>query len=170
MSGVKEVGAVIAAWKSVAALAVTATLLLGGCSAGPAPTVTVTATAPTPSVSHAGQSVCDYGPVSKGQMGVIISTWDLVKASRGQSDHAGHLESLQEYIESAQEDETKGCVGSVESSALVFEIALVKAESSTSGEASSSSYENIATAGNAWFDAIGFADLRFSTKPNDSGG
>lgn len=150
-------------------LAIATFVLLAGCTAGPAPTVTVTATAtPTPSVTRSDRSVCDYGPMWKGQMGVIVSAWDLVKASRGESDHVDQMESMQKYIETMQDEESEGCVGSVESAGLVFEIALAKAAAASRGKAPDSYYGNIVTAGNAWFDSINFTDLRFSMKPNDA--
>lgn len=148
-------------------------LALAGCSAPaasapaqPAMTVTVTVAASSPSPS-APKEVCDYGVMGDGAMAIIIDGWDLVKASRGASDHAKMVDGFMDSIKSAQTSETKGCVGSVESAKLLFETSILNAEVQFKDRGAAEDYRTIVDAGNAWFDAIGFTKYRFTMGKRD---
>jgi len=156
------------------ALAATLFLAISSCTGqppAPVPTVTATVTATIPKTTPTATELaaCDYGPMGDGQMALVISAWDLVKASRGASDHPERIETLTEYVKNAQESETKGCQGSAESAGLVFEVAILNADVNISGEAERDDYTKIVAAGNAWFDASGYTEHRFSMGENDLG-
>lgn len=147
-----------------------AIIMLAGCSASPAPATTVTVTAPVSSSSAPApaENVCEY-PMSDGLQGIIISSWDLVKASRGESDHARMVDGLMQSVKTAQKDEEKGCKGSVESAELLFEASVLYAAALIHDEGEDDSYKAIMDAGNAWFTAVGFTKYTFTMGENDLG-
>jgi len=72
--------------------------------------------------------------------------------------------------ENAQEQDT--CKGASELAALDLAVTSLDAEVAASGDdgGDDESYTAIMDAGNAWFDAVGFSDLRFSMGETDLDG
>lgn len=154
-------------------IAVSVCLLVSGCTAAPAatttppqPQATVTVTAaPSPTPAR----VCEYGLSNDASVALIISSWDLVKASRDASDHSRMLKSMTKMIKSAQSYESEGCIGSAELAVLASAVPLVQSYVNAMGSAEDQDYEMIMAAGNDWLDAIGNTTYRFSMKPDDFG-
>lgn len=150
-----------------------ALLVLASCSAptpspSPVATVTVTAsTSATPSPS-AGTVTCEY-PMGDGLQGIIISGWDLVKASRGASDHQQMVSGLMDSVKNAQKDEERGCKGAVESAKLLYDLSVLNAKAMLDDEGEDADYTTIMDDGNAWFETVGFDKFTFTMGENDLG-
>lgn len=147
-------------------MALAAGLAVTGCSAdapaSPPPATVEVTEQPTPTVEpaeSAAAEVCVYGPAG---FNLVLRAWDRVTASRGASDHAEMVEGLIGSTEAQQDYETEGCVGSVESASFMFELSLLNAELIAVDESDDETYEILADAGNAWLDAVGSADGRFT--------
>lgn len=157
-----------------AASALCLALLATACSTpvppvAPAPTVTVTASSATPSAAQSVEAaVCDYGVFTTGLSYSTLSRWDLVKASRGASDHTRMINGFIEDLQSSTADEQAGCKGSVESAKLTLALTVLKAKVNTSDEGDDADYTAVMDAGNAWLDALGITDGRFTSGEQDA--
>lgn len=142
------------------AVALVAVALAAGCSQVPpgseaasasgTPTATVTVTAsPTPSETAEQIDTCDVSTPP----GLVVSTWELVKASKGAPDHVEMVESFFDSASDLSEDyEDAGCKGGAAGSAamLAYEASLLNATVRVSNPAGARYYESVADAGSDW--------------------
>lgn len=170
--------------RSLAVAALAAATLLTGC-AGAAPTAVPASTAPATPATPAAPSTegvtsspselaatCTYGDQEEVRLFLVLSSWDLVKATYGTKDHPEMVESLMDNIKLAQKDEVGGqdCAGHLQLLALAATVASLNLDvvGDPDYQAPYSSYQEVVTIGNRWFDAIGYAEHRFSTKGGDA--
>lgn len=87
-------------------------------------------------------------------VGIIVSGWESVTASKGAPDHGERIESLQEDVGDLVEDNSdeSPCTGAVELAEFNFELAVLRASELTG--ASSDDYQTVADAGNEWLEVI----------------
>jgi hypothetical protein len=152
---------------------------LAACSAGvtstatsPPPTTTsispspiVTSTMPTPastSIESAIASLEDCFTILS--PGLLVSSWSLVEASRGRSDHEERLEHFQKDVGDWLDGHGKtSCQGDPELARLNFDASLLALSVST-GSATDADYEKVRQSGDAWLDAVDYTDHRFGDR------
>ena len=150
------------------AATLTAAVLLAGCTpAAPVPTVTVTAPPPAAvTTAPAEAAVCDYSAMdSDGAFVLAVQAWGVVKQTAGMSIHKRAIGALTEEVGMAVDAEkTAPCVGHDELQAFAAAVEELKiAVGLGSGDtAEVAEYVKVATAGNAWFDAVGYTSKRFA--------
>lgn len=166
--------------RSLAVVLAAAVLLTGCAAAAPAtstasitPTAVVTTPAATVTSSPSALAApCTYGEQSEIQIFLVLSSWDLVKATYGTTDHPDMLKSLMKNIKRTQKAESGGtdCAGHLQLIALAATVATLNLDvvSDPNYQAPYSDYQDVVTLGNLWFDAIGYTEHRFSTGGGDA--
>lgn len=95
------------------------------------------------------------------RVGIIVSSWELVTASRGARDHLERVDSSKGTVEDAADSDEPGCTGAVELAQMNYAAALMAVPVTMSGEAPGTHYEDVADAGNAWLSVIERTDYEF---------
>jgi len=72
-------------------------------------------------------------------------------------------------VEGAQGSEVPGCSGAVESASLLMELSILAGQVLIDGEGEKDQYKAVMEAGNAWFDAVGYAEQGFTMGARDLG-